>query len=235
MHSIKTVSADILEKLGTFDTCTLSNAVEQFQVRPRNEGFVDGSVRCLFPQFAPTIGYAVTGRIRTSSAPLVGPCYYERIDWWSYVQTIPAPRFIVLEDMDRNPGLGALLGEIHAHICKALGGVAYLTNGAVRDLPGVEATGLQLFADSIAVSHAYAHVVEFGQPVEVGGLQIRPGDLLHGDRHGVLSIPLSIAPEIPRIAAELLATERELIDLCRSQDFSFQRLSKLIQQVSERV
>jgi 4-hydroxy-4-methyl-2-oxoglutarate aldolase len=235
MHSIKTVSTEILEKLGTFDTCTLSNAVEQFQVRPRNEGFVDGSVRCLFPQFAPTIGYAVTGRIRTSSAPLVGPCYYERIDWWSYVQSIPAPRFLVLEDMDRNPGLGALLGEIHAHICQALGGVAYLTNGAVRDLPGVEATGLQLFAGSIAVSHAYAHVVEFGQPVEVGGLQIKPGDLLHGDRHGVLSIPLSIAPEIPRIAAELLATERELIDLCRSQDFSFQRLSKLIQQVSERV
>jgi regulator of RNase E activity RraA len=110
--------------------------------------------------------------------------------------------------------------------------VAYLTNGAVRDLEGAEATGLQLFAGSVAVSHSYAHVVNFGEPVEVGGLQIKPGDLLHGDRHGVLSIPLQIAPEIPRVATELLAREKELIDFCRSQEFSFQRLSELIQQVS---
>jgi regulator of RNase E activity RraA len=235
MRPFRTIPEEILRQLEQFDTCTVSNAIEQFHVRTRNEGFVDGSVRCLFPQFSPAVGYAVTGRIRTSSTPMTGPCYYERLDWWSYVQTIPAPRFLVLEDMDRNPGLGALLGEIHANICKALGCIAYLTNGAVRDLPGVEATGLQLFAGSIAVSHSYAHVVKFGEPVEMGGLQIKPGDLLHGDQHGVLSIPLSIAPELPRVAAELLATEKELIDLCRSPDFSFQKLSELIQHVATQV
>jgi 4-hydroxy-4-methyl-2-oxoglutarate aldolase len=232
MHAIRTVSADTLEQLRKFDTCTISNAIERFEVRTRNEGFVDSSVRCLFPHFAPSVGYAVTGRIRTSSTPISGACYYERMDWWSYVQTIPAPRFLVLEDIDRNPGLGALVGEIHANICKALDCVAYLSNGTVRDLPGVEAVGLQLFAGGVSVSHSYAHVVRFGEPVEVGGLQINPGDLLHGDQHGVLSIPHSIAADIPRIAADLLAKERELIDLCASPEFSFQKLSEVIQQVS---
>jgi len=150
------------------------------------------------------------------------------------VQTIPAPRFIVAEDVDHVPGLGALFGEIHAYISRALGSVAYLTNGAVRDVPGIKEAGIQTFAGSVAVSHAYAHVIEFGEPVEIGGLQIRPGDLLQGDQHGVVSIPLSIAEEVPRTATEMIASEKELIDFCRSPDFTFQKLSGKIERVSQK-
>ncbi len=218
-----------LEELGLLDTCTVSNAIEQFHVRTRNEGFVNGSVRCMFPEFAPSVGYAVTARVRTSSTPIAGRWYYERMDWWSYLLTIPAPRFIVIEDVDHIPGLGALFGEIHAHISKALGAIAYLTNGAVRDLPGIEAARVQTFAGSVAVSHAYAHIVEFGEPVEIGGLQIKPGDLLHGDLNGVLAIPLSIAGEIPKAAAGILQMEKELIDFCSSPQFSLHELTQKIQ------
>lgn len=189
----------------------------------------------MFPRLSPRIGYAVTARIRSSSTPIGGRCYYDRLDWWSYLLTLPAPRFVVAEDVDHAPGLGALFGEIHANISTALGCTAYLSNGAVRDLPGIEASGLQAFAGSIAVSHSYAHVVEFGEPVEIGGLQIKPGDLLHGDLNGVVSVPVSIASEIPRTAEEMLRSERELIQFCKSKDFSFQKLSEKIHRGSGKV
>jgi 4-hydroxy-4-methyl-2-oxoglutarate aldolase len=232
---LKTVPAKTLEELRQLDTCTVSNAIEQFQIRTRNEGFVNGSVRCILPQLTPRVGYAVTARIRTSSTPIGKQWYFDRMDWWSYVTTIPAPRFIVAEDVDHVPGLGAFFGEIHANICKALGCIAYLTNGAVRDLPGLEAADVQAFAGNIAVSHAYAHVIEFGEAVQIGGLQIRPGDLLHGDRHGVQSIPISIAEKVPMVAAKLLEAEKELIDFCQSKDFSFQKLAEKISSTSNKI
>src|ERR1700741_5251726 len=157
MHSHKrTVSTEILRELERFDACTISNAIELFDVRTRNEGFVNGSVRCLFPEMPPKAGYAATARIRTSTTPIAGRCYYNRPEWWSYIDSLPAPRFIVAEDIDHVPGLGALFGEIHANISIALQCKAYVTNGAVRDLPGMRAAGLQAFASNVAVSHGYA-------------------------------------------------------------------------------
>ena len=127
------------------------------------------------------------------------------------------------------------MGEVHAAIAHASGCVGCVTNGAVRDLPAVESMGFQLFSGSVAVSHAYAHVVEFGQPVEIGGLKIYPGDLIHGDRHGVHTIPLSIAAEIPRVAAELFREESELIAFCRSPEFSMQGLAQKLERMRDEV
>ena len=80
-----------------------------------------------------------------------------------------------------------------------------VTNGAVRDLPAVEAMGFQLFARNTSVSHAYAHIIEFGEPVEIDGLKISSGDLLHGDRHGVIIIPVAIAAKVPEEASQDIA------------------------------
>ena len=228
-QTIRQVSPEVLEQLRTLDACTVSNAVERLDVRLRNEGFTDLSVRCLSPSLPPMVGYAVTGRIRTAAAPTARYWYYDRLDWWEYLTTLPAPRVIVMEDMDARPGFGALFGEIHAHIGRALGCVGYVTNGAVRDLPGIERTGFHLFARGVSPSHAYAHVVDFGGPVQVGGLFVNPGDLLHGDLHGVVSVPHAIAGQIPKIAAELQAQERELIQLCQSEQFSMGRLRNQIE------
>lgn len=233
MTPIRTISPEILEQLRTLDSCTVSNAVEQFGVRTRNEGFTNGSVRCLFPDLPPVTGYAVTAEIRTSATPVTGRIYYNRMDFWSYVRDMPAPAFLVIQDVDRMPGLGALFGEIHASIASALGCVAYLTNGSVRDLPAIRALGFSLFAGSIAVSHSYAHVVDFGHPVHIAGLQIKPGDLLHADQHGVVSIPRSIASDIPPAARQLLQSERDLIEFCRSEDFSFDKLAAHIRQTAK--
>jgi 4-hydroxy-4-methyl-2-oxoglutarate aldolase len=221
-----------LEKLKDFDSCTISNAIERLGVRPRNEGFLSGVARCRFPKFPPMVGYATTARIRTASVPMSRRCYYDRMDWWNYVASLPEPRVMVLQDADHNAGLGAFVGEIHAAIGVALHCVGCITNGAVRDLPAVESMGFQLYASHTSVSHAYAHIVDFGEPVEIDSLKISSGDLLHGDRHGVVSIPLSIAAKIPAEAAQIAGEERELVQFCRSPHFSLQALSERIRKMN---
>ena len=139
-----------------------------------------------------------------------------------------------MQDIDHNPGLGSFLGEVHVNILKALGCVGAVTNGAIRDLAAVEATGFHLFAQNVAVSHAYVHFVEFGGPVEIGGLRVLPGDLIHADRHGVLLVPKEIAARIPEVAAKALERERRIIELCKSPDFTTERLSHLIRELGKR-
>jgi len=231
--SVLTVSTLDLDKIRSMDTCTVSNAIEGLNVRLRNEGFISGAVRCRFPNFEPMLGYAVTGRIRSSSPPMSGRCYYDRMDFWSYVATIPQPRVIVLQDVDHMPGIGAFVGEIHANIGLALNCVGYITNGAVRDLPAVKALGFHLFSGSVSVSHAYAHLIEFGEPVEIGGLKIAPGDLLHGDRHGVQAIPPEAISKIPQEAERILRLESELIQFCKSPHFSLKGLADRLKQASK--
>jgi 4-hydroxy-4-methyl-2-oxoglutarate aldolase len=230
---VPALSSEDFEKLQNLDTCTVSNAIERLKVRLRNEGVVcGGALHCRFPDFKPMLGYAATGRMRSTSAPVYGRAYHENMNWWRYVTSIPEPRIMVVQDVDEKPGAGALVGELHALIGLAIQCIGYVTNGSVRDLPAVEALGFHLFSKSVAVSHMYAHISDSGEPVEIGGLKIRPGDLIHGDRHGVHLIPLSIASEIPAMAAEILREERELREFCRSPRFSLRRLDKKLQSVS---
>lgn len=223
-----------LDALRRFDTCTLANAIERFNIRPRNEGFMSGAVTCRFPHFPPMVGLAVTGRIQTYMPPMTGKCYHDNIDWWHYLETIPGPRVVVLQDFDNRPGFGAMFGEVHARICRAFGCVGYISNGAVRDLDGVEPTGVQLFAGSLSVSHAYAHIVDFGEPVEIGGLRIGPGDFLHGDRHGIISVPPALVEKLPAVAERIRAEEKELFALTASPEFSVDTLGAKLQQFAER-
>jgi regulator of RNase E activity RraA len=216
--------AEQLESLRRLDACTLANAIETFRERLRNEGFTDGSLRCLFPQLPPMVGYAATVKIRGSAPPTAGLNYYDRTDWWDYVLSLPAPRVLAVQDVATVPGLGSLLGAVHVNILHALGCSGAITNGAVRDLHAAEKLAFPFFAGHVSVSHAYMHIVEFGTPVEIDGLKIRSGDLLHGDLHGVQSVPLEIAAQIPAAAARIAGREAALIALCQSPEFSVEKL-----------
>jgi 4-hydroxy-4-methyl-2-oxoglutarate aldolase len=216
-----------LDALRQFDTCMIANAVETFNVRLHNTGFTNASIRCLFEDAPPMVGYAATARLRSGDPPMVGSTFHERSDFWNAILQIPAPRILVLEDKDNPPGRGAFVGDMHAAILKALGCIGYVTNGAVRELPSVHAMGLQLFAGNVAVSHAYAHIFDVGASITVGGMEVRPGDLLHGDRHGVLTIPRQIAAAVPAVAEEMRRTEQKVIDFCRSSAFSVAKLGEI--------
>ncbi len=213
-----------LDALRSFDTSTVSNAVETFRVRLRNAGFADDTIRCMFADLTPIVGYAATARLRCGDPPMVGGMYHERKEWWTNILQVPPPRIVVLEDTDDPPAGGAFLGSIHAAILRALGCVAFVTNGTVRDLPFVRGLGMQLFAGGVSVSHAYAHMFDLGALVKVGGLDVKPGDLLHGDRHGLLKIPKEVAAKVPSVAARLQQTTRKICDFCQSADFSLDQL-----------
>jgi 4-hydroxy-4-methyl-2-oxoglutarate aldolase len=224
-----------LDELRQFSTCVTASAIETFGLHPFNTGFADASIRCQFPEFPQALGYAATARVRSANPPWTkqGYFYYDRADWWKQILTIPAPRIVVLEDLDDPPGLGAFVGAVHAHILQGLGCVAVVTNGSVRDLTEIRASGFQLFAAKVAVSHAYSHVLDFGAAVRVGGLKIQPGDLIQGDLHGVQTVPLVIGRELPAAARKILERRKRLMDLCHSGDFSVERLQQLMKEEEE--
>lgn len=181
----------------------------------------------MFPDQPPMAGYAITGRLRSGDPPISGS-YHDRGDLWNRIQNSPAPRILVLEDMDERAGRGAFVGDLHAAILKALGCIGYVTNGAVRELPAVQSTGFQLFAGSVAVSHAYAHIFDIGASVSIDGLEVHTGSLLHADQHGVLNIPPEIAAHVPAVAAKLQRCEAEIMEFCRSSAFSIAKLGELM-------
>jgi 4-hydroxy-4-methyl-2-oxoglutarate aldolase len=217
-----------LQALRRLDTCTVSNAIETFEVRLRNTGFADSRIHCMFDALPAMVGYAATARLSTGDPPIVGRKYHDRADWWNSILQVPVPRVAVVEDIDQPPGVGAFLGDMHAAILIALGCVGYVTDGAVRELPRVRDLGLQLFAGNVAVSHAYAHLFDFGAVLKIGGLEVHPGDLLHGDQHGLLTIPREIAGEIPAVADRQRQVEQKVIELCQSKEFSVEKLRQAL-------
>jgi regulator of RNase E activity RraA len=176
------------------------------------------------------IGYAVTSRIKTSNPPPAGHPYDDRSDWWNLMVRVPSPRIAVMQDIDACPGFGSILGEVHAAILTALHCRGVITNGAVRNIPGLNALNFQAFACHVTVSHGYCHMVDFGVPVEILGLSIAPASLLLADCHGVLSIPLEIAQDLPRIARDAVRRNRKIIDMCKSPDFSIEKLRSAIKE-----
>jgi 4-hydroxy-4-methyl-2-oxoglutarate aldolase len=222
------------DQLGRLDSSAVANAIEMFDVRLRNRGFADASVHCIFEDYPPMVGYAATVRVRTSEPPMEGHSYYYRLDWLDHLLSIPPPRVLVLEDLDGPPSLGSFIGDVHANILVALGCTGLVTNGAVRNLPETRAINFQMFAGNLSVAHAYAHIVDFGKDVVVGNMHVQPGDLIHGDRHGVQTIPNEIAHKIPAVAREMIEQEQEIIQLCRSANFTLDKLRAEVSALGEK-
>jgi regulator of RNase E activity RraA len=220
----------VIDALRKISSPSVANGIETFNVRPRHQGFMSSEIRALFPELGPLVGHAVTALIRAEPQPQQGH-RASTYGWWDYVQSIPAPRVIVVHDLDEPRGQGAQWGEVQANIHKALGCVGVVTDGSVRDLDEVRALGFQFVAAHVSVSHAWVHMVDFGLPVKVGGLWVKPGDLLHADQHGVVTIPPEIADRIPEAVAKVEADEREIVSLCQAPDFSADRLKELYKRI----
>ena len=221
-------SPTTLGELRRFSSPTVCNAIETFDVRPRTEGFIDHTIACRFPELGAMVGYAVTARIRATVTPTT-EVHHTRV-WEEFAKT-PKPWVIVIEDLDWPNPVGSYWGEVNASTYLALGAIGVITNGGVRDLPEVRPTGFHFFSSCLLVSHAYAHVVEVGTPVTVGGLTLRPGDLIHGDEHGVTRIPPEIADRLPGACRAIESAERRLIDYARSGNVTIEELARLYGEV----
>lgn len=218
-----------LERLRGLSSGVVASAIELCDVRLPNTGFSDSSIHCIFEDLPPMVGHAATISIRSATPPMEGGRFsYARTDWWDHLLSVPAPRVLLIEDLDSKPGLGAFVGEVHASILKSLGCVGVVTNGAVRDLREVRATGLQAFAANVSVSHAYAHVFDFGGQVKIAGMKVRPGELMHGDLNGVQTVPPGIVDQLLEFADEIMRTRNVLTGLCRSSDFAVNKLREAV-------
>jgi 4-hydroxy-4-methyl-2-oxoglutarate aldolase len=227
-HSFATNEA-LLRPLADFESCDIADAIEQFGIRLRNQGFADTSIRCRYSSLSPMVGFAVTLQVRTAAPPISGGHLVEHSEWWQAFDAIPEPRVLVIEDVDNHPGVGAFVGKTHGHVFRALGAVGVVTNGALRDLDALEAMGMRAFSANTSVSHAYAHIVSVAHTVHVGGLAVSPGNILHGDRHGVVQIPHAIIDELPGAVQRHREHERDIIELCFREDFSVAALRQKIE------
>ena len=178
-------------------------------------------IRCIFPELGPMVGYAATATIRAKRPP-----HGDQTALYQHVREVPGPRVVVVEDLEEPPGLGSLWGEVNATIFGALGCAGCVTNGCVRDLKEAREMGFHFFARGPGVSHAYVRVESAGQPVTVGGLRVRPTDLIHADQHGVLLIPREVAGELPAAAQRVIAAEQSLLNWVRSSEFDADELIK---------
>jgi regulator of RNase E activity RraA len=203
------------QKLARFDTPTISNVIELFEIQPRNQGFMDLRIRCNYPDLPPMIGFAATAAFRSDAPPDRHDAYASLDQQLARFPELPGPAVVVFQDLD-DPPVGAVFGEVMCSTYKAFGSAGLVTNGGGRDLEQVRALRYPVFTGSTICSHAYCHILHLGLPVRVGGLTVRQGDLLHGDANGVARIPPAIAADVADAAEEFLAAESILLDYVKS-------------------
>lgn len=214
------LNTEQLDELRWFNTPTISNAIEIFNIRQRHLGFLPHTIRCLFPDLGAVVGYAVTSQTEASFSPDSQPDL--TADYLRYVAAQPGPKIAVGQDLDDPHGLGAQFGEVNATIHKTLGCVGHITDGCPRDLDEVRDLGFQLFGLNPCVSHAYVRLVAFGKPVKIAGVEVLSGDLIHADKHGVCIIPPEIAPRLAEACREVERLEKPLLELCRGDTFDLE-------------
>jgi len=214
MQSIPSLSSERLAALARFDTPTVCNAIELFEVRPRNTGFMNSSIKACFPRMPPMVGYAVTSTFRSMSPPRAGDVYASMTQQVEAYAQLPGPAVMVYQDLD-DPVISATFGEVMCSVYKAFGARGLITSGAGRDLEQVENIGFPTFTSGAICAHGYCHTLAVNVPVTVGGICVYPGDLLHGDLNGVTTIPHQIASEIPEACDGLAAAEKIILDYVR--------------------
>jgi regulator of RNase E activity RraA len=210
------ITAATLEKLRKFDTPTICNVIELFDVRPRNRGYMDARIRCNFPHLPPIVGFASTAAFRSDAPPAGGDAYGSLEQQVEGFASLPGPAVVVFEDLD-DPPVGATFGEVMCSTYQSFGSVGLITSGGGRDLDQVRAIDFPVFTGSTICAHAYCHILHVGLPVRVGGLMVSQGDLLHGDANGVTNIPRAIAAAVADIAAEFVDAEKIVLDYVRGK------------------
>ena len=217
----------LLKRLQSVDTPTVCNAIEVAQGKRGFAAFTHGTLLCSAPEEPPIVGYARTARIKAAAPPdePADVIKKRRMEYYRYMAEGPRPAVAVIEDTDFPDCIGAYWGEINATVHKGLGLSGALTNSVMRDL-GDLPEGFPVLAGSIGPSHGFVHVLDFDQPVEVFGLNLKPGDLIHADRHGAVVIPQDVIPDLHTAIEKLLATEKLVLEPARTPGFDFETFEK---------
>src|SRR5690348_12832731 len=212
-----------IEFLKSIDTPTISNAIEQLRLRPRSEGFTPLQVRCLFPDFGPMCGYAVTAQVETMTE---GNPREERgyVELFEAVEKSPKPAVVAFQEVGGHPDYTTHCGEVMATFFKRLGGIGLVTDCAVRDLAEVRALGFHYFARGAVASHANFRIARASVAIHVTGMVIRPQEILHGDQSGLIQAPKDALERLPKAIEQVRTRERRLMDMTKAPNFTASQL-----------
>jgi 4-hydroxy-4-methyl-2-oxoglutarate aldolase len=225
MASQLPLSADELNELRKIDSPTIANAIEPFGVRPLTSGFMGMDIKCMFPEFGVMVGYAVTAKVDSQTEDATP----DRSVLWNVIKAIdesPKPAVLVYEDASPRNSHSCHFGDSLATLTQRVGAIGLVTNGGIRDLTGVKELGFHYFAPGVTVSHGNYRYVSAGEPVEVSGVRVEPGDLIHADENGVVKIPAEIARDVIAKAREIQQAESAAMSFYKSADFSLDEVAK---------
>ena len=218
---------DLLKILATVDTPTVCNAIEVAEGQRGFAAFTRGTMQCSAPDAPAVVGFARTAKIagREPSAEPPDVLKTRRMDCYRYMSEGPRPALAVIEDTDFPDCIAAYWGEVNATVHKGLGLGGALTNGVMRDL-GDLPDGFTVIAGSIGPSHGFVHIVDYDCPVEIFGLRVNPGDLVHADRHGAVVVPPEVIPALAQAIETLLRNEKIVLGPAREPDFDFAKFQQ---------
>lgn len=214
--------------LKTVDSPTLSNAIELLKVRPRERGFTPLDIRCLFPEFGVMCGYAVTAQVE--SATQMEPFRLENfVELYRLVEQAPKPAVIVLQEIGAFGEFAAHAGEVMSTFFTRLGAIGLLSDCGVRDLAEVRRMGFHYFARGSVASHANYRIARVGVPVQIRGMVVNPGDVIHGDENGVITVPPVDIAALRDAVDTVRRKEKAVMDFVRGPDFSLEGFQRLVE------
>ena len=219
---------NVIEALRGFDSPTISNAIEEFQVRDRTEGYASMEIRCQFPELKPTVGYAVTCTMDSTTRRPRGPNRLHQ--FLDAIVESPQPAVVVVKDVGSDNMRSCFLGDMICSVYAKLGAVGVVTDGGIRDVSGIRkhVPGFQVFAPGLVASHGSGAKLDVNVPVNIGGMKVQPGDLLHGDENGVVNVPIDIAKSVVDKARQVQETEAKLFEYLRDQTVTLEGLKSHI-------
>lgn len=228
------VTPEALQALAQWDTPTICNGLELIDAKYRTTGFTHENMQCFDPSLKPIVGYARTAIIRAVTPPPGDPAAVRemRARYYSHVAEAPMPSIAVIQDFDPNPGFGAFWGEVNTAIHKGLGCLGTVTNGSFRDLDAC-APGFQLLGGKIAPSHAWVHLADIACEVNVFGMDVRPNDIVHADRHGAVVVPAECVKKLPGAIDLLTRREAVILKVARAPGFNIEILKKAMADSAE--
>ena len=196
----------LIEQLGDFDTALIANTIGYLDSTPVHEWYMGGSIASLTPTVGPTVGVAMTCEVDSSTPGSRADfeLYYELLE---QIKRSAAPVVVVAKAVGSRPDHECIIGDGMAKMMSSVGCVGLVTDGGVRDIEGILTVPFGVYARGRTIHHCGVRFKSINRPVEVGGITVKPGELIHANAGGVIKIPPGATAQLPARAAEMHAFE----------------------------
>lgn len=221
----------LIDQLADSETALVCNALSALGLSESHTYAMDGTIECLTPELPPMVGQAITIKIDSctpGSESQMEP-YYEMLD---RMEESNLPQVVVIETTSGTPMRECVAGDGMAKNFVAAGGVGIVTDGGVRDMPGIIDQGFRVFARARVIQHGQMRWSDLGEPLSIGGVTVRTGDLIHGDQGGCILIPEENHPYIVEASTLVAHFEKQAHIVLRRTDISNQKKRTLMERLT---